>query len=49
MSKEELLAKYWSNVDFSRTITRENAGKLLNILENLEDLDNVKRIVALVI
>jgi len=49
MSKDEIIAKFWTNVEFSRTITRENAGKLLAILEKLENLDSVNRIVPLLV
>jgi 2-methylcitrate dehydratase PrpD len=49
ISKEELLAKFRLNVDYSRTITGENAEKLLTLLENLEELDNVNRLVQLLV
>jgi 2-methylcitrate dehydratase PrpD len=49
ISKEELLAKFWLNVDYSRTIAAENAQRMLNLLENLEELDNVNRLVQLLV
>jgi 2-methylcitrate dehydratase PrpD len=49
MSKDDVLAKYWANVDYSKTVTRKNAEKLLALLENLEGLDNVNRIVPLLV
>jgi 2-methylcitrate dehydratase PrpD len=49
MSKEELIDKYWTNIEFSRTISRENAEKVLNIVEDLENLDRVKKLINLLI
>jgi 2-methylcitrate dehydratase PrpD len=49
ISKDEIIAKFWTNVEFSRTVTRENAERLLALLEKLEDLDSVKRIVELLV
>jgi 2-methylcitrate dehydratase PrpD len=49
ISREEIIAKFWINVDYSRTVTRENAEKLLALLENLEELDSVNRIVQLLV
>ena len=42
ISREELLAKFWTNIDFSRTVTRENAERFVKMVEDLENLDNVK-------
>lgn len=47
MPKNEITAKFWTNVEFSRAVTREKAETLLNLLEKLEELDNVTRIVPL--
>jgi 2-methylcitrate dehydratase PrpD len=47
MAKDEITAKFWANVDFSQMVTRENAGKLLTLLEKLEHLDSVNRMVPL--
>jgi 2-methylcitrate dehydratase PrpD len=49
ISKAELLAKFWLNVDYSRTVTRENAQKLLTLLENLEEINNVNELVRLLV
>jgi hypothetical protein len=49
LSKDEILAKFWNNVDFSRTVSRENAGKILALLEKLEELDSVDKIVKLLV
>jgi 2-methylcitrate dehydratase PrpD len=49
LSKDEILAKFWNNVDFSRTVSRENAGEILARLEKLEELDSVEKIVELLV
>ncbi len=49
LSREELLAKFWMNIDFSRTITRKNAEKVVKLVEDLENLDSVKKLVDLLI
>jgi 2-methylcitrate dehydratase PrpD len=49
LSKDQLLSKFWNNVDFSGSITRENAQKVLEIVENLEKLDSVNRLIALLV
>lgn len=49
MSKEEIIAKFWANVEFSQTVTDENAGRLLKLLEKLEELDQVDRIIKLLV
>ena len=46
---EEIAAKFWHQVDFSKTASRENAEKLLNLVENLEEVDNVNTIVKLLV
>ena len=49
MSKDEIIAKFWTNVEFSKTFNSENAGKILALLNNLEELDSVKKIVQLLV
>jgi len=49
MPKDEITAKFWTNVEFSRTVTREKAESLLTLLEKLEELDSVNRIVPLLV
>ena len=49
MSRDEMMAKYMSQVDFSQTVTRENAEKLLGQLEKLEDADSLSKIVELLV
>jgi 2-methylcitrate dehydratase PrpD len=49
MSREELIAKFWMNIEFSRTITKENAGKALNLIEDLEHLQSVRKLTRLLV
>jgi len=49
MSRDEIADKFRANVGFSRTVTRDNAQKVLDLLENLEELDSVNKIVALLV
>jgi 2-methylcitrate dehydratase PrpD len=49
LPRKELLAKFWMNIDFSRTITRKNAEKIVKMVEDLENLDSVKKLVDLLI
>ena len=49
MSKDEIIDKFIANVDFSQTVSRDNAQKLLELLENLEELDSINKIVELLV
>jgi 2-methylcitrate dehydratase PrpD len=49
ISKEELMAKFWTNIDFSRTVSRAKAGQFVQMVEDLENLDSVKKLVDLLI
>jgi len=49
ISKDEIIAKFWANVQFSQTVTEKNASRLLKLLEKLEDLYQIDRIVELLV
>jgi len=49
MSKDELIAKFRHQVEFSQTVTKENAEKLLSQLDKLEEVDNINKIVELLV
>jgi 2-methylcitrate dehydratase PrpD len=49
LSKDEIIAKFWGNVEYSRTVSAQNANKLLRLLGELEGLDNVNKIVELLV
>ena len=49
LSKDEIIDKFKANVAYSRTVTGENAEKVLALLEEVEEVSNVKDIIALLI
>ena len=49
LSREQLVAKFMTQVDFSRLVERADAEKLVALLDRLEDVDDVTRIVELAV
>jgi 2-methylcitrate dehydratase PrpD len=49
LSKEEIIKKFWKQVDFSRTVTKKAAEKLLERIEKFEELDHVNKITKLLV
>jgi 2-methylcitrate dehydratase PrpD len=49
LSKDEIIAKYRSQVEFSGTINEKRAEKLLNLLETLEKIDNITALTELAV
>ena len=49
LSREELLTKYWKNINFCGKIDRSQAEKALDMIENLEKVDNVARLTKLLV
>lgn len=49
ISREELLDKFWNNVEFGGKVSREKATKALSLLEKLERLDDVRKVIPLLI
>jgi 2-methylcitrate dehydratase PrpD len=47
ISREELLGKFWMNIDLSRTVTRESAERFVKMVEDLENVASVKTVVDL--
>ncbi|MFC1870605.1 MmgE/PrpD family protein [Chloroflexota bacterium] len=47
LTQDEITDKFWANVDFSKTVSRKKAEKALAMLENLEEIDTVGKIVQL--
>jgi hypothetical protein len=41
LSKEEIVAKFWTNVDFYGVVSKGNTEKILALVEHLEKLDSV--------
>ncbi|MBN2240852.1 MAG: MmgE/PrpD family protein [Dehalococcoidales bacterium] len=49
VSQEYLLNKYRHNIEFSNTVSVANGEKVLEMIQNLEELDSVKKIVDLLV
>jgi 2-methylcitrate dehydratase PrpD len=49
LTRQEILDKFWANIDFSNTVSRKNSEKAINMLENLENVDSVSEIVKLLV
>jgi 2-methylcitrate dehydratase PrpD len=49
LSKDEILAKFWTNVEFSGKIKRDKAITFLTAVENLEELDSVRKLIPLLV
>jgi 2-methylcitrate dehydratase PrpD len=49
MSQDEIIAKFWTNVEFSGKISQQKAAELLQALQNLEELDNVRNLIPLLV
>jgi len=49
LSKEEIIDKFWTNVDFCGRIPKQNATELLQMLDNLEKLDSVRKLIPLLV
>ena len=47
LTRDGLIDKFMEQVEFSRLVDMKDAEKLVNLLENLEDVDNVNRITEL--
>jgi 2-methylcitrate dehydratase PrpD len=45
--KEEIVAKFWHQVDFSQTVSRGNAKKLIGLIDHLENVKDVNKLVEL--
>jgi 2-methylcitrate dehydratase PrpD len=45
LTKEEIIEKYRGNIAFSKTISKENAEKALDMLSELEEIDDISEIV----
>jgi 2-methylcitrate dehydratase PrpD len=49
MTRDDIIAKFWLNGDFSQKISRKQAEELLDRLLNLEKLDSVRKLIPLMI
>ncbi|MBN1643287.1 MAG: MmgE/PrpD family protein [Dehalococcoidales bacterium] len=46
LTKEELIDKFWTNVEFSKALPEKKAEKTLAIIQDLEKLDDVSELVS---
>jgi 2-methylcitrate dehydratase PrpD len=49
LSREEIIDKFWTNVDFCGRISKQKATELLQMLQNLEELDSVRKLIPLLV
>jgi 2-methylcitrate dehydratase PrpD len=49
MTREEIIEKFWVNVEFSKKISRKKASELLEKLLKLEKVDSVRELVPLLV
>lgn len=49
LTKEEIEEKFRTNVAFSKTVSNENAEAALDLLKNLEQIDDITKVVQLLI
>jgi 2-methylcitrate dehydratase PrpD len=49
MTHEEIIAKFWLNVDFSQKISKKKAQELLDKLLNLEKVEKVRELIPLLV
>lgn len=49
LSRSDIVDKFRANVEFSGTVSRDNSERALELLERLEELDTVEKIVELLV
>lgn len=49
LSREDLLVKYWNNINFCGKIPRKNAEKALDMIDNLEKMDKISELLKLLV
>jgi 2-methylcitrate dehydratase PrpD len=49
MTREDIIEKFYGNIAHSKTITEDKARQLLDLLENLEEVDDVRRVAGLLV
>jgi len=47
MSRDEIIAKFWSQIEYSQTVSKQNAERLLRSLERLEEVSDINELVEL--
>jgi 2-methylcitrate dehydratase PrpD len=49
LSQEEIIEKFRANVAFSKTVSKGNAEKILDMINNLEEIGDINRIIKLLV
>ncbi len=49
MTHDDIIAKFWVNVDFSKKISKKKVEQLLNNLLNLEKVESVRKLIPLLL
>lgn len=49
LSRDELMAKFWANVEFAHRHKKSDVDRLLELLEDLERLDDISEVVRLLV
>ena len=49
MTHEDIIAKFWMNVEFSKKISKKKATQLLEMLLNLEKVESVRKLIPLMV
>jgi 2-methylcitrate dehydratase PrpD len=49
LSRDGLITKFMEQVEFSQTVSKKDAEKLVRLVERLEEMDNVQKIVELAV
>jgi 2-methylcitrate dehydratase PrpD len=47
LSREGLIEKFMNQVEFSRMVTRSKAEEIVELIERLDEIDNVQKILEL--
>jgi 2-methylcitrate dehydratase PrpD len=47
ISKSKILEKFWHQIEFSKTVSEKNARQVLDLVDNIEQVDDISRIVRL--
>lgn len=48
MAEEEVLEKFYRNIEFSQTLSREDADRIVQTVSRLEELDDIEELVGLI-
>jgi 2-methylcitrate dehydratase PrpD len=49
LSKAQIIEKFWNNISFSKSVSRESAKQALDMIENLENLDSIRQLTRLIV